>query len=363
MKQPAFYSRILTSLKSLRIGLTRVTGTGRLSGDDLTIVCSSRYKTANFLLEQLFQPGYQQQNVGTTMIWNSTSAARKLVPDACLLFLEVGVSNRKLPLYGAGYLQVPVWVRGAIDLPLDHEITRKKDYKEQLRKIRKAGFQSEVATSRDQLEHFYQRMYLPQVGGSHGSSTVLYPRESIVDQRDQLELLLIRRNGEPVAGELISYRNPIPELHAVGVIDRDVDLIRQGALSACYHFGLQHLQQKGYSQVDVGGSRSLLHDGVLNYKRKWGQRVVYPYDAYLLTRILHPTAQTGALLKQLPVICAVKDELISLVFADRDELASLADDPDFIRDHHYPGTRALYAFIVDESVEFRESQLTRLSAA
>ncbi len=351
--------RIAAFFRSFRIELTEFSGTSALTDEPVTIVGFVRDKTGYFLMGQLFKPGYRSRPVGTSLIWQVPRAARQLCPDATLLILEVGKENRKLPLFGTDYLRIPNWVRGEIQLPLDRTITRKKDYKEQVRKIRKAGFRVEIATSREQFALFYDEMYLPQVSISHGDSVSAYARESIVDEHDRLELLLIMLDDEAVAGELISYREEVPELHAVGVRNRDSDLIRRGALSACYHFGLQHLEERGFQRVSVGGSRSLLNDGVLQYKRKWGQRVTFPYDAYLLTRVLEATPATRNLLKKLPVICAAGDQLISLVFAEEAELNALVDDPGFITYHHYPGTAGLYGVILSDTVALQSNPLAR----
>ncbi len=355
------FNRILEFIKSFRIELTRFSGTCSLTGGQLCIVCCLKSKTQRFLLNQLFEPGYLERSAGTTVIWNCTRTATRNVPEATLLLVEVGVKNKKQRLFGSGFFRIPVWVRGEIRLPLARDITRKKDYKEQVRKIRKAGFTCELATTGEQFEDFYDHMYVPQISNSHGDSAVLNDRKSIVERRDQLELLLIRSGSETVAGELISYRSDVPELHAVGVRNGDRELIRKGALSACYFYGLQHLQNKGFSTVDVGGSRGLINDGVLQYKRKWGQQVSYPYNTYLQLKVLRPDSGTSSVLKQMPFICDAGGELISVVFAEPQDLELIRRDAAFIEFHHYPGTSALYACLPDDAMKFQKSHLIRLS--
>jgi hypothetical protein len=58
------------------------------------------------------------------------------------------------------------------------------------------------------------------------------------------------------------------------VKDGDPAHVKAGVLAALYYFSMSHLINKGYQRLHLGATRPFLRDGVLQYKKKWGTRIV-----------------------------------------------------------------------------------------
>jgi len=352
--------RILRFLKSLKVEVYETRGKSRFTGNSISVLFATKPKSLHYLGNHFFEPGHVTRLVTKCWLWRISHVSRTIDPAPTLLLLEMGVGNKKLNLLGDDFLKLCFWVRGEIDLPLDQQVVKKKDYKEQLRRIRKAGFEVELARDITQLENFYNNMYLPLVLGSHGESANPMSKQSFIENYEKLDLLLIKSQGQAVAGELVAYEKTIPELRALGVKDRDPNHLKSGVIGACYHFGLQHLLKKGYTKVDLGPTRGLFSDGVLKYKRKWGMRAAEPTTSFLLIKIVNWSQEVNALLGNMSGIYEIESRMVSLVFSENTELNPIADDPTFIEYNFYPGTEALYVFPLKEQIEFSKSGLSRL---
>ncbi|MBL4819965.1 MAG: hypothetical protein JKY98_03100 [Gammaproteobacteria bacterium] len=355
------FNRLVEFQKSLKVELVELKGTCKLTGVPISIVCGVGEKTNHYLAELLYEPEYQVNSLGCTWLWNASRFTARIVPEAVVFFTEIGRQNKKLVFYGKNYFRIPLWVRGEVRLPLNESVTKKKDYREQIRKIRKAGFDFEVTRSRAQFEDFYENMYVPQVSLSHGDSSQLTSMESLAKVFDKLELLVVKMGEQAVAGELISYEDSTPKLRAVGVRDRNPELLKKGALAACYSFALQYLEQQGFSDVNVGDSRGFINDGVLTYKRKWGQSIVEPRSIILLMKVMQNTPNARELLRNLPIICENGGALASMVFSDETELDAMRASPKFIEHHHIPGTSELVAYIMNKNMAYSKSNIVRLN--
>ena len=80
------------------------------------------------------------------------------------------------------------------------------------------------------------------------------------------------------------------------------------------HFGLQHLQNQGYKHASLGYSRPFLHDGALQFKKKWSQRIVSGYADGFAINILSPTPAAEAFLCNNPFIYKRRGVFYAAVF-------------------------------------------------
>jgi hypothetical protein len=67
-----------------------------------------------------------------------------------------------------------------------------------------------------------------------------------------------------------------------GVLDGKQELLRQGAGFAGLALAFEWGKANGFLQVDVGRTAPFLHDGVQQFKRKWGLRPISDPLAHLL---------------------------------------------------------------------------------
>lgn len=353
--------RIADFHKSLKVNVVELRGISKWTGDPVSIACAVGEKTAFYLADSFLETGYQIENLGSTWLWDLSDYALREAPQAILLFAEIGSENKKLAFYGNRYFRIPLLVGGCIHLPLDQKIKQKKSYKEELRRIRKAGFTYEISRSRSQFDDFFDNMYIPQIRKSHGRSAVILDKGTYLKLFNKLELLLVKGGDAVIAGELISYEGGMPRLTAVGIRNSDSELLRQGALAACYLFALQYLGQQGYSTIDLGDSRGFVNDGVLSYKRKWGHVLIKRIPLLLLMKVLSNGRAVRRLLRNMPIICMNDGELTSMVFMDEIELNDVRASTKFISQNHVPGTKNLVAYLFNDRMTFSKSDLVTLA--
>lgn len=339
--------RIRDFIASLRVPLTHLRGVARHSGHQVSIVCATGDKSASYIANLLLKPGYERESLGHSWIWTVTGCAKRRAPHAQLLLVEVG--GRKLSLFDRECFRIPVWVKSEIHLPVPQRLSKRKTYREDARKIQEAGFHYEVSSDPEQLTGFYHDMYVPLVSRSHGASAVVRSSSNLFAGPTSYELLLVKQKDAVVAGLVISYEPDAPRLHMLGVLGGDRHLIKQGALVACYFFALEHLQNAGYQKINAGSSRAFINDGVLTYKRKFGQRLAGHYPVYFVLKIMRHNDQTNALLQGLPVVCEMEGELHSLVFTDTEQLAELQRSPRKRSRFFIEGTVSLTACVLDGS--------------
>lgn len=99
----------------------------------------------------------------------------------------------------------------------------------------------------------------------------------------------------------------------------DRELMKQGAMGALYLYGIQHLTEQGYSHALLGGVRPFLIDGVLQYKRKWGARLIAGDDGdphWLMVAVTRPTEAVRDFLGACPLICEEDQGLVGRVLLD-----------------------------------------------
>jgi len=355
MKLP---DRIRSFLLSLKIDLIRIEGNCKANGEKVSIVCAVGTKTAYYLAEFLFEPGCQITPIGPSWLWSAARKAKRSVPDSLALFIEMG--GKKLSFFESRYIKAPIWVQGEIPIPVPEDLKRKETYKADYRKFRKAQFHYEVTRDPKEVDDFFQHMYQPYIARSHGDSAIIKSKELLFAKYGTPELLLIRQGRKSVAGMLISKQDEVPKVFALGIRDGSIELQRNGALFACYYCCMEYLEQQGYSKVNFGGSRGFIKDGVLTYKRKFGNRITGTQDLYLLLKIYKNSETALRFFSEMPLIIDQHGSLYSLVFADQARLPSLHKSEKERRKHFLLGTSALLACNLEAQADLSSLQFVTL---
>jgi hypothetical protein len=90
--------------------------------------------------------------------------------------------------------------------------------------------------------------------------------------------------------------------------------MKAGAVGALYYYLITYLKENGYNQVQFGGTRPFLGDGVLNYKKKWPLRNSgYTHQGFHF-RVNSMSPATIKFLTGCPYIYLEKGKLNSAVF-------------------------------------------------
>ncbi len=143
---------------------------------------------------------------------------------------------------------------------------------------------------------------------------------------------------------MVAYTKNEARVWSLGVKDSNSDYIKDGAIGAIYYFSLLHLKEKGYKKVNFGASRAFLKDGVLWYKKKWGQIIVCTHGIDFLIKPLSKTAAVKGFFLNNPFIYVHKNRLNSAVFVEAAQSFSEKDFQKFYKDYYLNGISKLFIY-------------------
>jgi hypothetical protein len=299
-------------IRRLRPELWLVEGSEATSEQPLSVLCAS---VGTYLLDLAFGDSYRKHHVGKTWLWNLPRAVREK-GQGCALAL-IGVRDPYLRLVNlTNSFVIPAWVRGEVDLPLGSALLNTSSVKSDVRRIRKSRLQFSVTRDPRHFHEFYHRMYVPYITEAHGRSAFIWPYDAMKGEFENCELLLVKKEGRPIAGILITYDRPTPRLWSLGVRDADRRHVQEGAVTALFYFSFMHLEKSGYRLANVGLTRPFLDDGVLRYKKKWGVRIVGTSTDWLVLKLLTATPGARGFMRSHPFMFRSGGDLSGAIFVD-----------------------------------------------
>jgi hypothetical protein len=181
----------------------------------------------------------------------------------------------------AGWVVVPGHVRWEGDLAQLPPPERSRSLKDDLRKVRSRGFTLEQAGGEADWDEFTARMLAPHASARFGDGAWLpspYLKRRI---RERGQLHFVRHGEARVGGFCSLHSGGTAWLPLCGVRDGDPALLRAGVSTAVYALGFEWARGQGCTRVDMGRTSPFLHDGVQQYKRKWGLTAVADPLAHL----------------------------------------------------------------------------------
>jgi predicted N-acetyltransferase YhbS len=306
-------------VERLRVEVWIIEGKGRHGGSPLKVLVAGQLEAKNYVAELLFKSPRSETH---RRMWRSRLLRRIGARRSKYMMVFVDTqTQRPRRSEQANVFWSRGWVRTELDLALAMERIRRSDsVKSDLRKVRENNLSCDATTDSQEMDRFYWNMYVPYAQQGFGSKAVYMTHEQFRAGLKNGELLRVHKDGQIVAGMIILYRDTRePQWWVLGMRDGDRGLSRQGVLAALYLYGVQHLKEKGYSRALLGGVRPFLADGVLQYKRKWGARLLAGDDGdphWLMVAVTEPTDAVRSFLKACPVICEDERGLVGRVFFD-----------------------------------------------
>lgn len=255
------------------------------TGGQIRVVCASedsgvQTSSVNYLRHILFgEHDSTFDEIGrcpADSLWQAVQAEQQ---GGDLVILDANVAL--LPRLSAGsWVSTPAWVRMVLDYwpPVDWATLEKgfRSQRRNLKRFQQAGYSIRASHSREDLEFFYHRMYLPLIEKRHSIYSEYDTLAHMEQWLKQGRLLLVEdASGRPVAGHFEVITGRILFFMFNGVLDADPDLIDQGVLSGLYHHEIRWCYEQGFSRYDAGGCRPFLNDGVYIHKTRWGMKPVY----------------------------------------------------------------------------------------
>ncbi|MCZ7564492.1 MAG: GNAT family N-acetyltransferase [Burkholderiales bacterium] len=329
--------------RSFRVELRYAEGLGKGTCLPISILFAAADQDKEYLLRLVFEGPHRERRVGRYWLWNLQKAIRTVPDDCSMMIIETDASHLRFAQGGPWFL-IPLWLLGQIDLPYEQRVTSKMKA-ELRRRIRRSDFRFEVTQDPGAFDDFYHRMYVPHIINTYGESALIESYEEMKGHLQDGELLLVRKDEQFIAGQLIRYLKAGPFLWQLGIRDNNRQYVQAGVAAACYHFCLQYLHEQGHVRAFLGWSRAFLKDGVLRFKRSLSQRIVPARnpDGFAL-RILSPTAATAAFLSRNPFILQRQGNLEGAVFVDDFEKLDPKQADQIQHEYFHPGLSRLLCY-------------------
>jgi hypothetical protein len=159
-----------------------------------------------------------------------------------------------------------------------------KSRRKRIRQVGKQPFSFEFTQDKQDFDQFYHRMYIPYVTARHdGQGLIIDDYDSTLKTFMRGGIILIKEGDEPVGGLLYKMDADTCYVMHGGVLDGDYDLIKRGVTITMDWAIIQCAHEYGIKRIDFGSTRALTSDGVFEYKRQMGSRVIpqkFIYDLW-----------------------------------------------------------------------------------
>ncbi len=302
-----------------RLDLWVLSGEEITSHQELSIVYAGTKINKNYFTKMAYDNSFSENYLGRVWIWKIFKVVKEKGHNCSLMVVAVDRPLCTLFRKRACF-DIPFWVTNLTDISGDSSlITKNKSIKSTINKIRKNNLFFEITQDRSQFDNFYYNMYRPYVTQRHGDGAIITEYDYVNNEFRNGELLLIKKENEYeyVAGALLVYKKKQPRPVYLGVKDGNFDYVKEGAVGAIFYFAICRFKEKGYEQVDFGGSRAFLKDGVLRYKRRWGvSQIASRHGGIFFVEPLTNTPGLKAFFINNPFIFMDKSKISGAVFVD-----------------------------------------------
>lgn len=275
------------------------------------------------------------------------AALESLSREADLVY--VSLSDARAPgTWRASAFRVPLAVQSVLDLPEDRETLmariRNRETRKEFNKFDRAGFTVEISRDPTVGRLFYERFHVPFIRGRHGRDAMMLSLRPFLCLLREGELLLVKRDGEPVSGVVCRREGSVYRTEYSGVREGDPQLVREGALAAEYYFSILRAHELGCRRIYFGISQPFLDNGILLFKKKWGGQLEPSHEdrRHLYLLIPRYTESVARLLEAHPPIVHGPDGLAGLVAVNETRRRDPAGLHSRLRHQACPGLNALY---------------------
>ncbi|HSY20183.1 MAG TPA: hypothetical protein VK815_17695 [Candidatus Acidoferrales bacterium] len=345
-------------LRPHKISMRRLEGGIAGSEHPLTMLFAAKEHKA-YLQELVFPKVTRETDLGVARLMDVFRPEYGRGKNAGMVILETNQSLHQW-LDDGSWFFIPAWVVGEVRLPLPEKTLRSDTIRTIRRKIRKYGFEYEAVGTTEQFKDYYYNMHVPYITKIYGPAACVQSYEEMQTRCEAagFDLILLRKKDRPdvfVSGCLIIYEAHGPRLWSFGVRDGNVELVQEGVLSALYLFCFEHLLKKGFAQVNMGGNRPFLRDGVLAIKKRISQTLLLGRWEGFALKVLELTPATKSFLVNNPFIFLANGRLHGAVFTTAPLTVTMVGE--LADEHFYPGLGKLLLFFFERNVRFQMSDL------
>lgn len=304
------------TLRDTIVDVRIVEGAGRRGGGTVRVLCVGRVCRIPYLTDAILAPGAHVGATRRMALWKVADVLRLPEGPRCDLMLAAVPPWIWPRLRGPESFLVPDWIEGETDLATFLATRPSSSRDGDLRRIRRNGLTPRVIRCPTDIGEYYEQMHSPFIRRQHGALAETMPLREMTRRFRDADLLLVEHGGRSIAGCGIDYSGTTPRLFGLGIREPVGQHMAMGAVAAVYQCCMEHLASSGHSRVVLGYSRPLLDDGVLQYKKKWGQRICGHYEQSTLLRILRHGPAVDAFLRNTPFIHVTSTGLQGAVFTE-----------------------------------------------
>jgi len=240
------------------------------SHEELSIVYAGTEINKNYFAKMAYANSFSENYLGRVWLWKVFKVVKEKGYNCSLML--VAVDKPVCTLFrNRACFNIPFWVSNLADISGDYSfLAKNRSLKSDITKITNNKLSFEITQDRSQFDNFYYNMYRPYVSQRYGDGAIISEYDYVRNEFKNNELLLIKKENQYVAGALLVYEKERLGPVYLGVKDGNFDYVKDGAIGAIFYFTIHRFKEKGYKQVDFGGSRAFLKDGVLRYKKRRG---------------------------------------------------------------------------------------------
>jgi hypothetical protein len=346
-----FVFKPIIAFKNLRLRVDQwiLTGEEISRKHRVEILYSGITQNKNYLADLVFGGSHEEKYQGKKWFWECFGDSNRQF--SCNLYItDIPVIFKSLFLKRGSFI-IPSWIKGEAEIPDDLSLLVNNDWslRRNQKKIRKNQYYYEVTRDPSQYYHFYHDMYLPYVKAAYGDKAIVMSYENLKAKIRNYELLIVKQQGKDIAGAMLSCTAHEASFSLAGVLDGNLDYVQSGALAALYYFFLSHLQARGYKNVKLGSTRAFLKDGVLQYKKKWGLKLIQASETVFVMNIYSLTDEVRDFLLNNPFICLDRIGINGAFFVATNESKSENDLKNILQNYYVKGMSKFLVYRLGEN--------------
>lgn len=322
----------------LRINVWILSGT-ESAKVPLTIIFAGTAHNKEYFAKLAFNNFYTEKYLGKAWRWNLMKRINKMARDCSLMVLEVNTAFYQAFGDKKSFF-IPRWIGQEADISVNTSSFNRHE-----KQINKHNLRFEVTNDRNQFDKFYQDMYVPYITKVFGNTAILMSYYEMEKNFKNGILLLVKRDEEFIAGEIIVYEKNGPRLAGLGIKNGNTDYLKTEVMLAIYFFAIKYLRQEGYNKLHFGSSRAFLKDGVLQYKKRWRLQVVDDKNIGFLIKPLCSSDGAKEFFLKNPFIYLDQGVFCGAIFLRKDQLHSRADLEKIYKDYYEEGLSKVNVYL------------------
>jgi hypothetical protein len=334
----------------MRLNLWIIKGEEKTTKQEMQIMYFGRDFSRYYVKDLVFNNITEEKCMGKKWIWSTLKIAGKNYTNSSLLIAETGDFLAKI-LKDKQEFYLPCWIQGEMEIHsnIENPYRRNKSLKNDFRKIFKYNLSYELTNEQAQFNLFYHDMYVPFATKRYREKAKITDYYELKMSFNKGELLMVKMDSIPIAGILIGYKKKQPLLHVLGVKDCNPEYIGFGAIAACYYHSINHLKERGFSSLNLGSTRPFLRDGVLNFKKKLGLKLVGESGSGFLLKPLTKTDAVKAFLLNNPFIIKDKNHLYGVLFISPEQIDYQKFIEKIVHDHDVDGLSKFIFYLFEDN--------------